>query len=89
MKYAVIDIQEANVFLYLLELKNKSFEFKQKLELKDITELKALIMDQGFGNMDRWVVSLPLRDLSFRILRFPFGDKAKIRRVLPLELENM
>ncbi|MBF0123335.1 MAG: hypothetical protein HQL21_08045, partial [Candidatus Omnitrophica bacterium] len=89
MKYTVIDIQADKVSLYLIESKNKSLELKQKLELKGIDDLKALILDQDVGNTDRWLVSLPLTDLSFRILKFPFGDKSKIRRVLPLELENM
>lgn len=89
MKCAVIDIQSGKVFLYLIEAKNKSWEFKQKLELKNISELGGSIQDQGLKDIGRWLVSLPLADLGFRILKFPFGDKAKISRVLPLELGNI
>ncbi len=89
MKYAVIDIRSDKVFLYLIEAKNKSWEFKQKLEFKDIVELGRLIQDQGLKDIGRWLVSLPLTDLGFRILKFPFGDKTKISRILPLELENI
>lgn len=89
MKCAVIDIQSGKVFLYLIEAKNKSWEFKQKLELKDISELGRSIQDQGLKDIGRWLVSLPLADLGFRILKFTFGDKAKISRILPLELENI
>ena len=89
MKYAVIDIQAEKVSLYVIESKNKSLELKQKLELKGIDELKTLIQEHEFRDIGLWIVSLTLADLSFRILKFPFGDKSKIRRVLPLELENM
>jgi len=89
MKYAVIDIQTDKVFLYLIEAGNKLLEFKQKFELKGVHDLKALILEQELKDISRWVVSLDLAELSFRILKLPFGDKAKIRRVLPLELDNM
>src|SRR5208283_1366444 len=34
-------------------------------------------------------LSIPIELLNFRILKFPFSDRTKIRKVLPVELNNL
>ncbi|MGO9613275.1 MAG: hypothetical protein ACLPX5_09605 [Dissulfurispiraceae bacterium] len=41
------------------------------------------------GEFSHLFLSIPIKLLNFRILKFPFSDRTKIRKVLPAELSNL
>jgi type II secretory pathway component PulL len=41
------------------------------------------------ADMDECVLSLPLEQLNFRVLKLPFDDREKLLKVIPFELENL
>ncbi len=49
--------------------------------------LDYVSQNNGMG-IDEFYVSLPATILDFRILNFPFSDKEKITKAIPLELDN-
>ena len=46
------------------------------------------VSQKDWMGIDEFYVSLPAAVLDFRILNFPFSDKEKITKVIPLELNN-
>lgn len=44
---------------------------------------------KGIEGIDRFVLSLPLSYLDFRVLSFPFSEKEKLMAVVPLELDQL
>ena len=46
------------------------------------------VSQKDWMGIDEFYVSLPAAVLDFRILNFPFSDKEKITKAIPLELEN-
>lgn len=41
------------------------------------------------GEINEFYLSLPLRLLNFRIMRFPFSDRQKLKDVIPFELDGL
>ena len=46
------------------------------------------VSHEDWMGIDEFYVSLPAASLDFRILNFPFSDKEKITKAIPLELDN-
>lgn len=46
------------------------------------------VSQKDWMGIDEFYVSLPAAILDFRILNFPFSDKEKITKTIPLELDN-
>ena len=46
------------------------------------------VSQKDWTGIDEFYVSLPAAVLDFRILNFPFSDKEKITKAIPLELDN-
>ncbi len=46
------------------------------------------VSQKDWMGIDEFYISLPAAILDFRILNFPFSDKEKITKAIPLELDN-
>jgi type II secretory pathway component PulL len=67
---------------YLFNSANGKYEFADSLPYPD--GISAL----GAADTDRYILSLPLELLNFRVLKLPFDDSEKLLKVIPFELEN-
>jgi len=80
-----IEIRESGPVLHAFEKNNGSCSFIESRDLQDSDAyLKGLI-----EKLDRVFFAIPLEDLHFRVLKFPFTDRKKIEDIIPMQLEGM
>ncbi|MGO9138727.1 MAG: hypothetical protein ACLP9S_02820 [Syntrophales bacterium] len=66
--------------IYVFKGSDKEYDYDKSLNYNSEAELAGI---------DEFYVSIPLALLDFRILNFPFSDREKIKKVLPIELDNL
>ncbi|MFA4916619.1 MAG: hypothetical protein WC560_08115 [Syntrophales bacterium] len=73
--------EKNNLFIYVFKKSSfKEYEFEKTIEYPSPAE----ITDIG-----EFYLSIPTEILSFRIVKLPFSDKAKLRKVIPYELDSL
>jgi hypothetical protein len=66
--------------IYLFNDSGKGCDYEKSLDYGAQAELSGV---------DEYYVSIPASFFNFRILNLPFSDQEKIRKVLPIELDNL
>jgi len=71
---------EDRTVIYLFHESGEGYGYEKSLDYSSEAELSGV---------DEFYVSIPANFFNFRILNLPFSDSEKIRKVLPLELDNL
>jgi hypothetical protein len=66
--------------IYLFKEANGGYTYDKTLDYHSQDELVGI---------DEFYVSIPVTLLDFRMVNFPFSDREKIKKVLPIELDNL
>jgi len=72
--------EEDRTAIYLFHESGEGYDCENSLDYTSQAEVSGV---------DEFYVSIPASFLNFRILNFPFSDREKIRKVLPIELDNL
>jgi type II secretory pathway component PulL len=73
--------QEAgDVFIYLFTRDGEEFRFEKTLGYASHPET---------ADIGEFYLSIPIEVLNFRILNLPFGNREKLQKVIPFELDNL
>jgi type II secretory pathway component PulL len=72
--------EEDRTVIYLFHESSEGYDYEKSLDYTSQTEL---------SEVDEFYVSIPANFFNFRILNLPFSDREKIRKVLPIELDNL
>ncbi len=81
MRIAVLDMIEDSACIYVFERKRKETKLIEKIQGLDKSTIPS--------DIDKWIVSLHVHKLGFRVLKMPFADRKRVRDTLPLELESL
>lgn len=66
--------------IYLFHETGEGYSYEKSLDYSSQEEL---------SDVDEFYVSIPANFFNFRIVNLPFSDREKIRKVLPIELDNL
>ena len=66
--------------IYLFKEISGEYTYEDTLDYNALDEL---------ADVDEFYLSVPATLLDFRIVNFPFSDREKIKKVLPIELDNL
>jgi hypothetical protein len=66
--------------IYFFKDVNGGYNYEKTLDYNSPDEL---------ADIDEFYISIPAALLDFRIVNFPFSDREKIKKVLPIELDNL
>lgn len=72
--------EEDHTVIYLFNESGGGYDYEKSLDYTLQAEL---------SDVDEFYVSIPANFFNFRILNLPFSDREKIRKVLPIELDNL
>jgi type II secretory pathway component PulL len=85
-----IDWTEGKVSLYIFDRKGNQYIHRDTVSVPLEGELnQSSLSELVKPNIDKIYLSIPVKLLSLRELNFPFSDKAKIKEILPYELEGI
>ncbi len=66
------------------------FKGKQlELEEAEVYPDAVSFLPHTRDDVSEYYISIPVAILNFRILKFPFNDREKIRKIIPLELDSL
>ena len=63
--------------------------FKESGTAADFEKTVVFGSGDALADITAFYVSLPVHLLNFRIIHLPFSDREKLKKVIPLELENL
>ena len=72
---------EDETLIHLFNITKDGYTFETTLDYNHVSQ-------EDWTGIDEFYLSLPAANLDFRILNFPFSDKEKITKAIPLELDN-
>jgi hypothetical protein len=72
--------KEDKSVIYLFKQDNGEYTYEKTVDYNLSNELVGI---------DEFYISIPSTILDFRIVNFPFSDREKIKKVLPIELDNL
>jgi len=72
--------REDRTVVYLFHETGEGYRYDKSLEYSSQEEL---------SDVDEFYVSIPANFFNYRIVNVPFSDREKIRKVLPIELDNL
>lgn len=86
-----IDLQPSSHFpfpisIYVFKSSSTGYEFESSMEYSDES---AASLPASLDDIEEFYLSLPLEFLDFRILKLPFSDREKLKKVIPFELDSL
>lgn len=78
------DDKEKELSIYVFKSSQGRFEFE-----KTIKHTSSGAPDWKSDNIKGYYLSLPLNLLNFRVLKLPFSDRERLKKVIPFELDGL
>ena len=72
--------REDRTVVYLFHETGEGYRYEKSLDFSSQTE---------FSDVDEFYASIPANFFNYRIVNVPFSEREKIRKVLPIELDNL
>ncbi len=86
-RVAFFDVTEREVRLSVFDVRGSGYALAEKRTFP-LSDDHSFALDAETDLPDGVYLSLPLRALNFRIVDVPFEDRARVREVLPFELDG-
>lgn len=83
-----LDIRDSEIETYLFDSGRGGYTLKES-KVYPRSGSHDFPIDPVPGAVENTYVSLPLSNLDFRVMDLPFGEREKVRDVLPFELDNI